>query len=69
MDDQRLFYVFDLLMDISQSVLTSFFASAAVDRVLRPRDARATGRLLLQMTRNKVAFQVRRQRASSATAG
>ena len=61
-DDQRLYRVFDS-MDISQSVLTSFFARASTGHFEIETPEQLAG-LLLQMTRNKVAFQVRRQRAS-----
>jgi len=62
MDDHRLYRVFDS-MDISQSVLTSFFARASSGHYDLETPEQLVS-LLLQMTRNKVAFQVRRQRAS-----
>jgi DNA-directed RNA polymerase specialized sigma24 family protein len=62
MDDHRLLRVFDS-MDISQSVLTSFFARASTGHFDIETPEQLVS-LLLQMTRNKVAFQVRRQRAS-----
>ena len=61
LDDHRLYRVFDS-MDISQSVLTSFFARASTGHFdLETPDQLV--KLLIKMTRNKVAFQVRRQRA------
>ncbi len=62
MDDHRLSRIFDS-MDISQSVLTSFFARASTGHFDIETPEQLVS-LLLQMTRNKVAFQVRRQRAS-----
>jgi RNA polymerase sigma-70 factor (ECF subfamily) len=59
--DPRLRRHFDS-MDICQSVLASFFVQAAVGRY----DLEGPGqlvRLLVSMTRNKLAFQVRKQRA------
>jgi DNA-directed RNA polymerase specialized sigma24 family protein len=62
MDDHRLFRIFDS-MDISQSVLTSFFARASNGHFEDLESPEQLVKLLLQMTRNKLAFQVRRQRA------
>jgi RNA polymerase sigma-70 factor (ECF subfamily) len=62
LDDQRAFRLFDS-MDISQSVLTSFFARASSGQFDLETPEQLVG-LLIGMTRNKVAFQVRRQRAS-----
>ncbi len=61
-DDHRLLRIFDS-MDISQSVLTSFFARASHGRFEDLETPEQLVKLLLQMTRNKLAFQVRRQRA------
>ena len=61
LDDHRLYRVFDS-MDISQSVLTSFFARASSGQFDLETPEQLVG-LLIQMTRNKLAFQVRRQRA------
>ena len=61
LDDQRMYRVFDS-MDISQSVLTSFFARAGAGQ-FDLETPEQLARLLIQMTRNKVAFQVRRLRA------
>ena len=61
LDDHRLYRVFDS-MDISQSVLTSFFARASTGQFDLETPEQLV-RLLIQMTRNKLAFQVRRQRA------
>jgi RNA polymerase sigma-70 factor (ECF subfamily) len=61
LDDHRLLRVFDS-MDISQSVLTSFFARASSGHFDLDTPEQLV-RLLIQMTRNKLAFQVRRQRA------
>jgi DNA-directed RNA polymerase specialized sigma24 family protein len=62
LDDHRLLRFFDS-MDISQSVLTSFFARASNGHFDLETPEQLVS-LLLQMTRNKVAVQVRRQRAS-----
>lgn len=62
MDDHRLFRIFDS-MDISQSVLTSFFVRASTGHFEDLETPQQLVKLLLQMTRNKLAFQVRRQRA------
>jgi DNA-directed RNA polymerase specialized sigma24 family protein len=61
LDDHRLYRVFDS-MDISQSVLTCFFSRASSGNFDLDTPEQLAG-LLLKMTRNKVAFQVRRQRA------
>jgi RNA polymerase sigma factor (sigma-70 family) len=61
MDDHRLLRVFDS-MDISQSVLTSFFVRASTGHFDLETPEQLV-KLLLQMTRNKLAFQVRRHRA------
>src|SRR3954467_961665 len=61
LDDRRLLRVFDS-MDISQSVLTSFFSRAGSGQFDLQTPDQLVG-LLIQMTRNKVAYQVRRQRA------
>jgi RNA polymerase sigma factor (sigma-70 family) len=61
LDDPQLYRVFDS-MDISQSVLTSFFARASSGQFDLETPEQLV-RLLIKMTRNKVAFQVRRQRA------
>ena len=53
--------VFDS-MDISQSVLTSFFARASTGHFELETPEQLVN-LLMQMTRNKLAMQVRRQRA------
>lgn len=61
LEDRRLLRVFDSL-DISQSVLTSFFVRAGSGHFeLDSPDQLA--RLLIAMTRNKLAHQVRKQRA------
>jgi RNA polymerase sigma-70 factor (ECF subfamily) len=61
LDDRRLLRVFDSI-DISQSVLMSFFARASSGQFeIETRDQLI--RLLIGMARNKVAFQVRRQHA------
>jgi DNA-directed RNA polymerase specialized sigma24 family protein len=62
LDDPRLYRVFDS-MDISQSVLTSFFARASSGQFDLETPEQLV-KLLIKMTHNKVAFQVRRQRAS-----
>ena len=59
--DARLFRVFDS-MDISQSVLTSFFHRAGSGQFDLETPEQLVG-LLIGMTRNKLAFQVRRQHA------
>jgi RNA polymerase sigma-70 factor (ECF subfamily) len=61
MDDPRLGRVFDS-MDICQSVLASFFLRAAAGQfeLEEPQDL---VKLLVVMARNKLAFQVRKQRA------
>jgi RNA polymerase sigma-70 factor (ECF subfamily) len=61
MEDRRLHRVFDS-MDISQSVLISFFARASTGRFELETPEQLVN-LLMQMTRNKLALQVRRQRA------
>ena len=61
MEDQRLDRVFDS-MDISQSVLISFFARASTGHFDLETPEQLVN-LLMQMTRNKLAMQVRRQRA------
>ncbi len=61
MEDHRLDRVFDS-MDISQSVLTSFFARASTGHFDLDTPEQLVN-LLMQMTRNKLAMQVRRQRA------
>ena len=61
LDDHRLLRVFDS-MDISQSVLNSFFVRAATGHFDLETPEQLV-KLLLKMTRNKLAFQVRRQRA------
>ena len=61
MEDHRLYRVFDS-MDISQSVLTSFFARASTGHFDLETPEQLVN-LLMQMTRNKLALQVRRQRA------
>ncbi len=61
MEDHRLYRVFDS-MDISQSVLTSFFARASTGHFDLETPEQLVN-LLMQMTRNKLAMQVRRQRA------
>jgi ECF sigma factor len=57
LDDRRLFRVFDSI-DISQSVLTSFFARASTGQ-FKVESPEQLVRLLIGITRNKVAFQVR----------
>jgi RNA polymerase sigma-70 factor (ECF subfamily) len=59
--DRRLRRAFDSL-DVCQSVLGSFFARAAEGRYQLQRPEHLL-RLLLRMTRNKLATQVRRQRS------
>jgi RNA polymerase sigma-70 factor (ECF subfamily) len=61
MEDNRLLRVFDSV-DISQSVLISFFARASTGHFELETPQQLVG-LLIQMTRNKIALQVRRQRA------
>jgi ECF sigma factor len=61
LDDRRMLSLFDS-MDISQSVLTSFFARAASGQFEIETPDQLV-RLLIGMARNKLAFQVRRQRA------
>jgi RNA polymerase sigma-70 factor (ECF subfamily) len=61
LDDRRLLRVFDS-MDISQSVLTSFFSRAGLGQ-FEIETPEQLVRLLIGMTRNKLAFQVRRERA------
>jgi RNA polymerase sigma-70 factor (ECF subfamily) len=61
MEDSRLHRVFDS-MDISQSVLISFFARASTGHFELETPEQLVN-LLMQMTRNKLALQVRRQRA------
>jgi RNA polymerase sigma-70 factor (ECF subfamily) len=61
MEDRRLHRVFDS-MDISQSVLISFFARASTGHFELETPEQLLN-LLMQMTRNKLALQVRRQRA------
>lgn len=61
MEDRRLHRVFDS-MDISQSVLISFFARASGGQFELETPEQLVN-LLMQMTRNKLALQVRRQRA------
>jgi RNA polymerase sigma factor (sigma-70 family) len=61
MEDRRLHRVFDS-MDISQSVLISFFARASTGHFELETPEQLIN-LLMQMTRNKLALQVRRQRA------
>jgi DNA-directed RNA polymerase specialized sigma24 family protein len=61
LDDRRMLRVFDS-MDISQSVLTSFFARAGSGQFELETPEQLV-KLLIGMTRNKLAFQVRRQRA------
>ena len=61
LDDRRLLRLFDS-MDISQSVLTSFFARAGLGEFEIESIDQLT-RLLIGMARNKLAFQVRRLHA------
>ena len=61
LNDRRLLRVFDS-MDISQSVLTSFFTRAGTGQ-FEIETPEQLIRLLIGMTRNKLAFEVRRQRA------
>lgn len=61
LEDRRLLRLFDS-MDISQSVLTSFFVRASSGQFDLETPEQLVG-LLIGMTRNKLAFQVRRQRA------
>lgn len=61
LEDRGLLRLFDS-MDISQSVLTSFFARASSGQFALETPEQLVG-LLIVMTRNKLAFQVRRQRA------
>ena len=61
LEDRRLLRVFDSV-DISQSVLTSFFARASSGQFEIETPEQLVS-LLIGMTRNKLAFQVRRQRA------
>lgn len=60
-DDHRLLRAFDS-MDISQSVLTSFFKRAETGQ-FEIETPEKLASLLIGMTRNKVAHQVRRARA------
>ncbi|WZO99356.1 ECF-type sigma factor [Isosphaeraceae bacterium EP7] len=60
LDDRRLYRLFDSV-DISQSVLASFFTRASSGGFDLETPEQLVG-LLIQMTRNKVAFQVRRHR-------
>ncbi len=59
--DHRLLRVFDS-MDIMQSVLTSFFTRAGTGQFELETPEQLAG-LLIRMTRTKLAFQVRYQRA------
>lgn len=59
--DHRLLRIFDS-MDIMQSVLTSFFARAGTGQFELETPEQLAG-LLIRMTRTKLAFQVRYQRA------
>lgn len=59
--DHRLLRLFDS-MDIAQSVLTSFFVRAGSGQ-FELETPEQLARLLIRMTRNKLAFQVRCQRA------
>jgi RNA polymerase sigma-70 factor (ECF subfamily) len=59
--DARLSRAFDS-MDICQSVLGSFFVRAALGQY-ELQDPRQLLKLLMAMARNKLAFQVRKQRA------
>jgi RNA polymerase sigma factor (sigma-70 family) len=61
LSDPRLFRVCDS-MDICQSVLSSFFARAAMGQYDLDRPDQLL-KLLVIIARNKVAFQARRQRA------
>jgi RNA polymerase sigma-70 factor (ECF subfamily) len=61
LSDQRLRRLFDSL-DISQSVLASFFLRAASGQYELEEPAQLV-KLLVTMTRNKLAFQARKQRA------
>jgi RNA polymerase sigma factor (sigma-70 family) len=61
LNDPRLFRLFDS-MDIVQSVLGSFFVRAAAGQYDLESPAQL-GKLLVAMTRHKLAFQVRQQRA------
>jgi ECF sigma factor len=61
LDDRRLSRVFDSI-DISQSVLMSFFARASSGH-FEIESSDQLIRLLIGMARNKLAFQVRRQHA------
>jgi RNA polymerase sigma factor (sigma-70 family) len=61
LEDHRLLRVFDS-MDIAQSVLKSFFTRAASGHFDLETPEQLV-KLLMQMTRNKLAFQVRLQRA------
>jgi DNA-directed RNA polymerase specialized sigma24 family protein len=61
LNDRALLRVFDS-MDISQSVLVSFFARASSGE-FEIESPHQLMRLLIGMTRNKLAFQVRRQHA------
>jgi RNA polymerase sigma-70 factor (ECF subfamily) len=61
LEDRRMLRVFDS-MDISQSVLNSFFARAGSGQFELETPEQLV-KLLIGMTRNKLAFQVRRQRA------
>ncbi len=61
LSDRAMLRVFDS-MDISQSVLASFFARASSGEFEIETPDQLV-RLLVGMTRNKLAFQVRRQRA------
>jgi ECF sigma factor len=61
LSDPRLRRLFDS-MDISQSVLASFFLRASTGQYELDEPAQLV-KLLVGMTRNKVAFQARKQRA------
>jgi len=61
LEDHRLLRVFDS-MDISQSVLTSFFTRMSTGHFDLETPEQLIG-LLIKMTRNKLALQVRRQHA------
>jgi RNA polymerase sigma-70 factor (ECF subfamily) len=61
LSDPRLFRLFDS-MDIVQSVLGSFFVRAAAGQYDLDSPGQL-GKLLVAMTRHKLAFQVRQQRA------
>src|SRR5438132_196484 len=61
LSDPRLRRLFDS-MDISQSVLASFFVRVSTGQYELDEPAQLV-KLLVGMTRNKVAFQARKQRA------